>query len=551
MLTTTCFRLLVLLLLIASMTEAVTSLKEYPPAALDQDACFTSICKLSAALYDGGTATSGVVSAGYLASFSSQDGRWNYSPRNIFDKVTAGYPGQWHEGSYSNADYSFKYDLATPAPHTRTLASSNTEVYPGEWVRLDLPGTQTFTKMKLWTSTSTDGAKGRPLNYKVYGSTNSGSTWTGLLEVTDEATIGNDGILAIDLQTPGSYSTYILVVNKLAGTSITLKIYELLFYTADTYCPSNKKADDAVMTDCILCDQGTYSLSLNALLCLGKCPAGTYMPSQTAPTTCTTCTTGTWSAAGAFECTPCAAGKFSTTISGTGIEVCSPCRMGTWTYTLPNGVYTAATGATACTACPAGKAGGSSGCTTTCTAATPSAVGATACNAACPAGTVKGTTTGVDDHQCLPCSAGTKRAAADASCLNCDTGTFSGAAASACVSCPLGSYSASQASCCTKCIAGQFGSTANTCTNCAAGKSSLPGATMCINCEPGKYASVEGSPTCANCPAGSYNTAIAQTTCTNCDAGKFSSVGATVCTTCPAGYTTSASGVSYCDVCLM
>jgi hypothetical protein len=28
-------------------------------------------------------------------------------------------------------------------------------------------------------------------------------------------------------------------------------------------------------------------------------------------------------------------------------------------------------------------------------------------------------------------------------------------------------------------------------------------------------------------------------------------VGATVCTTCPAGYTTSASGVSYCDVCLM
>jgi hypothetical protein len=553
MLMATCFRLLVLLVL-AAMTDAATDKKEYPPAALQADACFTGgqLCYLSAALYDSGTKNgTGTVTAGYSVTFSSEDGRWNYSPKNMFNKVTAGHPGQWQEGSYYCAppatECTYRYSQAAIG----TL--SDTGPYIGEWVKLELPAAQEFTTMSFWASTIGEGAGGRPYAYKVYGSSD-GTSWTLVHNVTAETGIANDGTKSVTLNSPASFSKYILIVNKLAGSSITLTLYELVFYTAGVYCMSNKYAVDATPSACTLCTQGTYSTSLNALTCTGKCPAGTYMPSQTAPTSCVTCEAGKYSADAASVCVDCAAGKFSTVIGAKTSEVCSPCTYGSWS----------AVAATACTLCGAGTFRGlqETSCKN-CTGSPPSIVspaGATACTDTCPAGSYL-----LSGSLCEPCTAGKFKGASGDSvtdCSNCVAGKFSGRglAATECLTCPVGGYSNTTASYCTRCEAGKYGkpsvsvrdNSGNSCLDCPVGKSSLPGAaalTDCIACGPGKFASATGSPVCADCPAGTFASSSTSDTCTNCPAGKYSATGAIACTTCPVGCSTSAWINAACNVC--
>ncbi len=527
-------RFSLVLLFLTSVTEASLDLKEYPPAALEAGACFTEnqVCALKAAWYDGGTDGS----TGYRATFSSQDGRWHYSPKHVFDKETAGYPAQWQEGSYrcnpdTNEDCEFKFiDPLDLSPHTRELASS-TEYYPGEWVRLDLPSAIAFTSMKIWAAPDTDSAcgaancaagGGRPLSYRVYASADAGSTWTNLIEVTAQAyaytglvTNTND---VVDLTNSAAYDAYLLVVNKLTPTSTTLKLYELRFYSANGYCDSSKSADtNPNPTNCDACGSGLYSVSLNALSCTGKCPAGTYLKtSATGPTTCATCTAGKWAPEGAALCTDCGAGFFSTVIGAKNSEVCSPCPLGSWNpLDANNNLITAVT---SCVLCAAGKARGPTD--TGCTACTNkmSPAGSATCYDSCPAGTYY-LGSGLD---CLQCAAGKyKESDVDATsipwdsvCLECDDGTFSGAGATVCIACPVGGYATGGDPYCTKCAAGKFGKvgglrtdSTSGCTACPVGKSSLPGSpleTNCIICPKGKFASAEGSPLCADCPAGTY-----------------------------------------------
>jgi hypothetical protein len=125
-------RLLVLLLLV-STTEAATTAKlekMYPQAALQANACFSTFCTPANALYHP--------LQQWKATFSSQDERWNYSPKNIFNKDLAGSPGQWEEGSYLCSDgtpiiCTIKDEVA------RGLTGSidgGSATYKGEWVRL-------------------------------------------------------------------------------------------------------------------------------------------------------------------------------------------------------------------------------------------------------------------------------------------------------------------------------------------------------------------------------------------------------------------------------
>jgi hypothetical protein len=270
---------LLVMCLLLSTTEAALDNREYPPVALQADACFTSDqkCQLSSAWYEPGDADA-TPATGYTATFSSQDGRWHYSPKHIFDKNPAGYPGQWLEGTYLCAaanDCPYKYSKTwTGTVATNDVSEDST--YKGEWVRLDVPGSAgtAFTKMTFWA-----GSTGRPHLYKVLGSSDGGTDWTELHDqsTAEDYTTGSGTVITKTWLNTDDYTSYLLVVSKLAGTSNTLQLLELAFYSAETYCPTNKYVDG---TDCTPCDLGKYSTALGATQCAGTCGAGLYMPSQ-------------------------------------------------------------------------------------------------------------------------------------------------------------------------------------------------------------------------------------------------------------------------------
>ena len=60
-------------------------------------------------------------------------------------------------------------------------------------------------------------------------------------------------------------------------------------------------------TSCGLCPAGKYSAAPGLSACQ-PCPAGTFRNAQGDGTQCTNCPPGSWSDAGAADCTPCAPG---------------------------------------------------------------------------------------------------------------------------------------------------------------------------------------------------------------------------------------------------
>ena len=106
-------------------------------------------------------------------------------------------------------------------------------------------------------------------------------------------------------------------------------------------CPENTRSDGGRINSCPQCPAGTRTYNnpdgTKVNECIA-CPAGQFGASPGAG--CSTCPANTYSSrAGATSCTPCPAGKFSSS----GANSCSPC---------PSGQYGSSSGA-GCSLCPA------------------------------------------------------------------------------------------------------------------------------------------------------------------------------------------------------
>jgi len=139
--------------------------------------------------------------------------------------------------------------------------------------------------------------------------------------------------------------------------------------TACTSCPAGSYSDAPGSNECTVCSTGTYSISgsvvcgpscpVDTLRIVGSrclndgCPAGKYFNGST----CNSCPTGTFyvgpGAKSVSECTPCAAGTYSTL----GSPVCTKCPPGTsltGSECTPcsAGTYSSSFGSTSCSTCP-------------------------------------------------------------------------------------------------------------------------------------------------------------------------------------------------------
>ena len=153
------------------------------------------------------------------------------------------------------------------------------------------------------------------------------------------------------------------------------------------------------------------------------CPAGASAQPWGALTQCALCAPGSWSDAGAFNCTPCGAGMLSPAPGATAASACVPCGAGSWS---------AQPEAAACTPCGRGAFSPALG-----------AIFAAACMP-CAAGSWSDAE---EAAACAPCSAGTSSPAEGATsattCLPCPEGTWSTAGAAACTPCTAANSSLS------------------------------------------------------------------------------------------------------------
>ena len=510
--------------------DAYATRNYYPYAGLSSDACFPSYTTVSAATGEFNSATGCTVSSNnYKVMFSSSDGRWQYSPRNIFNANVNGYVGRWQEGSYSVC--------STVCSWLYSSTNSNGITFNGEWVMIKIPAPMVLTSITI--------TGGNVVTYQLYGNTGT-ATWTALA-----TTPTGNPVTSIAFSTSSTYySSFALVVSQISLGTTTLKMSSMTL-NGNT-CPAGKWENSGSGGSCTPCDAGTYWGT-----------EGSYV----ATTPCVNCANGKYSAAGASVCTDCPAGKYAAA-NAAGLAGCTACGGGTFT------TITGATASGDCTGqCVAGKftAGGTSSCAD-CAAGTYSAAAAASCTACgstdtsvagssscratadCPAGYKK------SGQQCLPCAAGTITAAVNAagSCTNCADGKYAPAVSSACYDCPAGTWGAGQICTCTRCLEGTYSSTTGAtqitdCVACSAGYYSLgtgsSSSTNCLACSPGTYsASTTGVSVCSNCAAGKYSLWGA-TVCTDCPAGKYSaSTAASVCLDCSAG-TTCAAGATTCVTC--
>ncbi|GMH51216.1 hypothetical protein TrLO_g3583 [Triparma laevis f. longispina] len=280
---------------------------------------------------------------------------------------------------------------------------------------------------------------------------------------------------------------------------------------------------------------------------------------------CISCPGGSWSSAGAAECTECEAGKAQCTqdddswtgcIGGASIENCATCDDGFWSEA----------GVAHCTGCELGKyfggAGTSEASCVNCASGKYAGLGSAVCG--CEDGTNFCNYDGDPGH-CEPCAdfeseidcirgglpaAGTQDCRArcfgtvgSASCSDCDAGKYladEGGSASAhdaaskCIECASGQYSAAASAKCQECDAGknlleaETGDESWACTTCVSGTHSGSSAAACTACQAGTYledaaVSPEGHDSiddCLVCASGKY-AGVGSASCTDCDAGKF------------------------------
>jgi hypothetical protein len=522
-----------LLLLCAPAVNATYTTRSYNPlTGLTADACFPSYTTVTAAANTEFHAAAGCTVSGktYKVMFSSFDGRWQFSPRNIVNGNTAGYVGRWQEGSYSSAGI-----------WVGTTTTVNPISFNGEWVMIGLPANLILTTLAI--------AGGNVVTYELYGSATAG-TWA---KLTTTPVLTSSVVTSMTLTAASVYyNSFLLVVSQISSGSTALTMSSITV-TGST-CPAGSWEGTAASA-CTQCAAGKYYAT-----------EGT----QVASTPCQDCPAGKYEAlTGKSVCTDCPAGKFRISTAGTSLTSCTDCSVGKYSTstgliadcsnTCAAGKYAAA-GATVCTDCPAGtEVGGSdlASCTD-CADSKTSIPGSTTCRTTndCPAGYSKTL------KACNPCAVGTIIATDShmtGACTACDNGQYAPLASSACYDCPAGSYGSTTQICtCTKCGAGKYrtavkATASSDCTPCGIGKYSIvvgsasanncypcplgtysasaTGVSICTDCAAGKYSSW-GAAVCTNCPAGKYSTAAASTVCLDCAAGTTCAAGATTCGSC-------------------
>ncbi len=163
--------------------------------------------------------------------------------------------------------------------------------------------------------------------------------------------------------TSGSYSTIGALSCVYTSTSCPVGTFAIAPSSCSA-CPTGKfnpstGASSGLM--CFECDAGTFGATtgLSSASCTGTCSAGFYCPAGSSSATQNVCLAGTWSSPGAASCIPCAAGRFSASLSATDKASCASCPAGSF---CPAGsafpkeclgwTYGNLTGQAACGACP-------------------------------------------------------------------------------------------------------------------------------------------------------------------------------------------------------
>ncbi len=226
--------------------------------------------------------------------------------------------------------------------------------------------------------------------------------------------------------------------------------------TVGPLCPAGNWLNGST-DQCFKCAAGRWGSLGQTGPCMQLCEAGFMCQAGATSARTSYCPAGQFSGAGAGECTPCAAGRWSDRVAWP-----APCEAN----------------CTAGYACPAGSTNG--------TAET------------CQPGRFSLTGSGV----CTPCRAGRWSSAAArwyACDLPCREGHWCPEGSSVERECPAGNYSNSGASECGICPAGRF---------------SLSRASVCDSCSAGKYSSRNGSTECVTCPEGTYSNMSGASVCT-------------------------------------
>lgn len=317
---------------------------------------------------------------------------------------------------------------------------------------------------------------------------------------------------------------------------------------AGYYCPSTKTAplpcpvgtySDQGAVQCSICDEG-YQCAAGTASDRSLCASGYYCPAQT--TSQKVCPDGFKCAAiGLSKPTPCLPGTYQS--SATSCATCpagSACPTGhaATKYVCPSGTYSAA-GATECTVSETTASN-----LATCTmgqyinATTLECQNCTAGNYcpdayssfACPAGTYSGPSAST----CAICPAGSMCPNTDGTgIVVCPTGSFALPASTSCTVCPVGYYCPSTTVPLQKeCDAGYYAPNPgmNVCIACPMGYQcrDKKTATAC----PAHYYSLSGWGECRPCPAG-YG-CVSGSAPSICDAGYYSPEGNKDCILCPA-----------------
>ena len=253
-----------------------------------------------------------------------------------------------------------------------------------------------------------------------------------------------------------------------------------------TECPSSQYANKSICVDA--CPVKYYKRN-----CVGSCPG--YNIGSVCMDPSTTCWGGyeVKYLSGAYNCSICSAGKFSS--AGGSCQNCSAGQSST-------------AGSSSCTSCPAGQSSTAGGLCTACSSPTPVSVSGGLCLASCPGGYY------TSGSQCL---------------LACPGGTYS--YGTSCVTqCPAGTYVSGTT--CQNCSAGQSSTAgSSSCTNCSAGQSSTAGG-LCTACSSPTPVSVSGGLCLASCPGGYYTSG--SQCLSSCPSGTYT-YGTSCVTQCPSG----------------
>jgi alpha-tubulin suppressor-like RCC1 family protein len=325
-------------------------------------------------------------------------------------------------------------------------------------------------------------------------------------------------------------------------------------------CPRGTYTADNGTEACNPCELGfttkVESPRVSIDECYKICQAGEFSePNSKYADACYACDKGKYSAALAWKCVDCPAGKFADLVGMTECEGCVP------------GKYANSTAQLSCDSCPVDFI--------------TSGYGHSIC-VACPEG--KGTYNKIGQSVCsnrglyMDCGAGHRKEDGTRKCLQCGVGTYSlKGDSTTCSLCPSGKYGDKEGSSqCVPCTKGKFSSvegaeSEDSCNQCPKGKyNSFEGMKQCEECPPGSEcdevalevytqckigynAPRKGSVECSFCPPGRYQNSSGEAFCQLCGIGKYGaslgSVSVAGCNLCPLGTFGNSEGLSVCTAC--